>query len=1472
MSGTRISRSARGNACRRRLWPAALLAACPWLARASGSRPEFMDLAAALWAGFEYPVLNVFLFLAIVTLLTAAVLRRRHRSELLSVCLALSMVLHLLSLSLFSVVPIGSAPKALAPRTGLHRIEIGTPSVREALVSQGLRSAPLETEWVDPQVRLQTDRIARDAPVREGEPVRMPGDLPETPARDAERGEVKTPEAIPQKTSVDESLASLSERPLELAALPLAAPRPERGAADAGPAAPGEPDKSFELTPAERAAAPDETPAAPRAALKDAERDPSGVPLVLADAGDGRQPELGEALERAVAQAAVERVAIAARAAQAERPAAGPAAAEPAGELAAAKAAGGAPDAGGPPAKADIRLDSPPEAAAASLAAGQAGGMARHLAGPEESLADPESARLDPLAVVAGQAAAAGDRPAAAPAARGDDQRSWPAERGAPAESPVLLAAPAAASRTPRTGLQEPSRLPAGVRLDATAVGGRQTEVRDAIQPAAARTGIERLVVPALASDQRRAERAAEAGSGGAAELRVARVSGTAPEASEPKLAAADGPAVQPRMAGSSLAGGSPDGLERKQTEVGWVAVDPAPDAVRIEPVRMSGRQDLLPSARAGSPGRPLSSAPDGVAEWATARETGYAAGASPAVAGKPRAGVMHTASSKAPIRVGLGGDSFLPPKADAPSVRDMVSDMPAGRPGVQAIGDPVPGMALAQGGSGPAGGAAVDRYGLADLPPAARRGGLGTLPVAAGGGVPGRPSGIREGLGDGAAGAESMVEGSGGGVRSRGSASTGVKDQLAGLPAGGVGADLTPLGTPAQLAPGVGRGAAAGSTNEGLGVAMAALAPDRRRADGVPAGIGAGPGVGAGHPAIAGRSDIPAGRESFVGQAIGGGGAARPAGASVAGERQLTLDASASVSAGAAKALVGQVSALSAPGGGGGRGGVGGGYEPGGRGPASVSVGRVGGGVAGGVSGGRAQAPAMAGGGSGAGPGPAGTLVAASALPAAGPGRSAGSGIGGGEGLVAMAAPAGVSDAGGLALLAPTVKARGAQAGGLASAGAAPAGVLRVAKAGGGGETPRDGAGGRDRITAAPGGVIERGPVRMEMSLSEGPPSARVAADISAGPSGQGARRSFLSVASVPKPDFVPDKAIYQMRKPEKRREFIRELGGTAETEQAVEQALDWLGRTQSADGRWDVDGFAGLRACGGAGDLAGEDAAVTGLSLLAYLGAGYTHLEGVHRETVRKGLDWLLGCEQDGDLRGAGQMYSQAIATAALCEAYSLTGDARLREPVQRAVRFIVEAQTPEAGWRYEPRNDSDTSVTGWQILALKSAQIAGLPVPARTIRWTELWLDKVRQGAEGGLYCYKPGHAVTPVMTAEGAFCQLFMAETARARGQAESTAYLMEHLPSWDPKNRTVHLYYWYYGTLTLYLAGAKEFEAWNAALTRALLDGRRKSGPAAGSWDPVCQLGARGGRIYSTAAATLCLEVYYRFLPLYKRQD
>ena len=84
----------------------------------------------------------------------------------------------------------------------------------------------------------------------------------------------------------------------------------------------------------------------------------------------------------------------------------------------------------------------------------------------------------------------------------------------------------------------------------------------------------------------------------------------------------------------------------------------------------------------------------------------------------------------------------------------------------------------------------------------------------------------------------------------------------------------------------------------------------------------------------------------------------------------------------------------------------------------------------------------------------------------------------------------------------------------------------------------------------------------------------------------------------------------------------------------------------------------------------------------------------------------------------------------------------------------------------------------------------------------------------------------------------------------------------------PNKDKVNLYYWYYGTLGMYQLQGDYWQRWNEALQAALVGRQQTDGDLAGSWDPVCVWGGYGGRVYSTAMSALCLEVYYRFLPLY----
>ena len=232
------------------------------------------------------------------------------------------------------------------------------------------------------------------------------------------------------------------------------------------------------------------------------------------------------------------------------------------------------------------------------------------------------------------------------------------------------------------------------------------------------------------------------------------------------------------------------------------------------------------------------------------------------------------------------------------------------------------------------------------------------------------------------------------------------------------------------------------------------------------------------------------------------------------------------------------------------------------------------------------------------------------------------------------------------------------------------------------------------------------------------------------------------------------------------------RGLGATQQSEQAVGAALAWLAANQSASGRWEPRQTGAGTALAqdakqrrGAGQTA--DTGLTGLALLSFLAAGNTHLNGEYQINVRRGLEFLLGMQEaDGNLGASHnvyeKMYCHAMATCAISEAYAMTRDDRLRAAVRRAINYTLNAQDhTTGGWRYRPGDPGDTSQLGWQVMALKSAQLGGFEIPDATRTGIERFLKSVALGPESGLACYQ---AIRPVptrsMTAEALVCRQFM----------------------------------------------------------------------------------------------------------------
>ena len=251
--------------------------------------------------------------------------------------------------------------------------------------------------------------------------------------------------------------------------------------------------------------------------------------------------------------------------------------------------------------------------------------------------------------------------------------------------------------------------------------------------------------------------------------------------------------------------------------------------------------------------------------------------------------------------------------------------------------------------------------------------------------------------------------------------------------------------------------------------------------------------------------------------------------------------------------------------------------------------------------------------------------------------------------------------------------------------------------------------------------------------------------------------------------------------------------------------------------------------------------DTALTGLALLTFLGAGYTHIEGRYAETVEKGLSFLIEQQKpDGDLRGQSRvvgMYCHAMATLALCEDYALTGDERLRGPAERALAFLSRGRARDGlAWRYAPGAPvGDTSILGWIVMGLKSAKEVGIPIPDELSlrQGTLLWLDKVATGPSKGLASYQPLDRETPTMTAEAWVCRQFLGVGGPGPASTEAADFLLRNDSDRGPSN----FYYWYYATLALYQHGGEPWSKWNAKIRDRIVRLQRGSGHQLGSWDP-----------------------------------
>jgi hypothetical protein len=343
-------------------------------------------------------------------------------------------------------------------------------------------------------------------------------------------------------------------------------------------------------------------------------------------------------------------------------------------------------------------------------------------------------------------------------------------------------------------------------------------------------------------------------------------------------------------------------------------------------------------------------------------------------------------------------------------------------------------------------------------------------------------------------------------------------------------------------------------------------------------------------------------------------------------------------------------------------------------------------------------------------------------------------------------------------------------------------------------------------------------------------------------------------------------------------RKLMVKRHGGSKATENAVDKALQWLAYHQEADGHWDTVKYGATK-----GKV---DTAMTSLALLAFLGAGHTEKVGTYKDNVVRGVGWLKGHQEANglvfdrtDAAGINFGYSAAMATMALSEAAGMANIKDTRESAQKSVNYCVDVHqngegSEKRGWRYAAKsNPEDISNSGWFVMALKSAKVAGVHVDPAAFEGAIKYIDALEvknAGPDAGygppsrfLYCLPNTTVSKHRDSAIGVLCRQFLGWK-KEDLQASVELYIQD---GGTPSDAKSDLYYWYYGALSTFQQGGDIWKRWNEDMKGALLPTQCKAGDDEGSWTPKGEFCDHWGRVGQTALSALCLEVYYRYMQM-----
>jgi prenyltransferase beta subunit len=308
-----------------------------------------------------------------------------------------------------------------------------------------------------------------------------------------------------------------------------------------------------------------------------------------------------------------------------------------------------------------------------------------------------------------------------------------------------------------------------------------------------------------------------------------------------------------------------------------------------------------------------------------------------------------------------------------------------------------------------------------------------------------------------------------------------------------------------------------------------------------------------------------------------------------------------------------------------------------------------------------------------------------------------------------------------------------------------------------------------------------------------------------------------------------------------------------------SVDRGLAHLAKVQYPDGSW-PSGYGG----------GGRNNGINGVAILSFLGRGHHPERGRYKDVVTRGRNYIISTQNEQGLyksanQSHGPMYEHALASLAMVELYGMAADPKQEASVRKAITLLVRSQSPEGGWRYQPSSqDADVSVTVMQVVALRAAQNAGMPVPQKTLDRAVEYVK--RCATPRGGFGYQPGNSEGAARTAAG-ILSLQLAGKPDDPSVKKAFDYLNTQPVVWGGE---YFFYTHYYAIQAQYQAGGDSWNRWHPKVRELLLRQQNANGswsvPPGGNENQTTDR----NNVYPTAMACLVLEVYFHLLPAYQR--